>query len=313
LGAAKLRPNTHQKTFVKPYRRWLLVEEPLRTNDIIGGGKMSDTLKPITGYATVKGARIYYRIAGEGKTVVLMHAGIADSRMWEPQFDLFARYFQVIAYDLRGYGKTEMPPGYYAHHKDLYGLLNYLEIPQASLVGVSMAGGKAINFAIEYPGMVEKLILVASGVEGYEFKDSATVEQWPIIESAIERGDYDAAANLETKLWVAGPRRTIDQVDAGVVRLVKEMLLPTYATPPERGIEERLEPAANNRLWEIRAPTLIIVGDQDVPDILSVSKVLLAGIQGSQRVTISGAAHLPNLEKPEEFNRAVLGFLGANL
>jgi pimeloyl-ACP methyl ester carboxylesterase len=279
--------------------------------EITGGGSMLDNTEPVTGYATVKGARIYYRMAGKGKTIVLMHAGIADSRMWEPQFDLFARHFQVIAYDLRGYGRTEMPPGSYAHHRDLYGLLNYLGIPRASLVGVSMSGGKAINFAIDYPGMVEKLVLVASGVEGYEFKDQATVEQWPAIENAIERGDYLSAANLEIKMWVAGPRRTIDQVDPGVVRLVKDMLLPTYATPPERGIEERLEPAATNRLWEIRSPTLVVVGDQDVPDILSVSKIVIAAIQGAQRVTIAGAAHLPNLEKPDEFNRVVLDFLGA--
>jgi len=274
---------------------------------------MLDTKGPIAGYAAVKGARIYYRMAGQGKTVVLMHAGIADSRMWEPQFDLFARHFRVIAYDLRGYGKTEMPPGYYAHHQDLFGLLNYLGIPRASLVGVSMGGGKAINFAIEYPGMVEKLVLVASGMEGYEFKDSATVEQWPAIENAIERSDYLTAANLEIKMWVVGPRRTIDQVDPGVLQLVKDMLLPTYATPPERGIEDRLEPAASNRLWEVRAPTLVVIGDQDVPDILSISKVLVAGIQGAQRVTITGAAHLPNLEKPEEFNRVVLNFLGTKL
>ncbi len=262
-----------------------------------------------TGFAPINGASIYYQVTGKGYPLVLLHAGIADRRMWEPQIPVFAEKYRVITYDMRGYGKTEMPPGYYAHHRDLYRLMDYLGITRANILGLSLGGREALNLTIEHPERVNRLVLVGSGLGGYRMKDQGTIEQWPAIETAIQTGKYEQAAELEMRIWVAGQKRSLQEVDPEVRRLAKEMLIPTYATPPEKGLEEPLEPPASSRLWEVKAPTLLMIGELDVPDMQTIFKVLSAGIQGAQKITIPGTAHLPNLEKPAEFNKAVMDFL----
>jgi len=264
-----------------------------------------------SGYAPVRGARIFYKVIGEGKPLVLVHAGIADSRMWDRQVNDFARRYRVITYDLRGFGKSDSPPGEFAHYKDLAGLLDYLGIQNAALVGCSLGGGTILNLAVRHPDRVAALVLVGSGVEGYQFKDQETKDQWPAIDLAIDQGKYDQAADLEIKLWVAGPRRTVYQVDPDVRDRVHAMLISAYQAGQTQGSEERLEPATLGRLGEVRAPTLVLVGEEDVPDIFRIAELLSNGIAGARRASIPGAAHLPGLERPAEFNQAVMEFLDA--
>ena len=111
------------------------------------------------------------------------------------------------------------------------------------------------------------------------------------------------------KTWLAGPRRRLDQIDASLRQRVRDMLIQSYATPPDLGEEQPLDPPAIGRLREVRAPTLIIVGDEDQPDILAVAELLEAGIVGARKVVMHGAAHLPNMEQPAAFNRIVYDFL----
>lgn len=270
---------------------------------------MIQTKERETGYVRVNGARIYYSVAGNGHPLVLLHAGIADSRMWEKQVDAFAERFQVITYDMRGFGRTEMPRGEFSHHHDLKGLLDHLLATKAYLLGVSMGGAVAINCYLEFPEYVDGLILVDSAVEGYVFKDSKTKEQWAEIDHALEHGQYEEAADLEIKMWVAGPKRSTDEVDPQILKLVREMLLPTYRIPPDRGAEKLVEPPAIDRLYDIRVPTMIIVGDQDVPDIQKISDILVSNIPAAEKIIIKGVAGLPNMEKPDKFNKVVLDFL----
>src|SRR5919112_4353346 len=114
------------------------------------------------GMAEVNGARIYYEVAGEGEPLVLVHAGIADSRMWEGQVAAFAARYRVVRFDLRGFGKTEMVEGPFSHHEDLRGLLDFLGVERTHLVGCSMGGGAVLDFALEYPERVGDLVLVGS-------------------------------------------------------------------------------------------------------------------------------------------------------
>jgi pimeloyl-ACP methyl ester carboxylesterase len=98
--------------------------------------------------------------------LVLIHAGIACSRMWEGQLAAFARRYRVIRYDMRGFGRTEMIEGVYDHHRDLRGLLDSLGAERALLVGCSIGGRTAIDFALKYPGGVR--VLVGSAFVGAE-------------------------------------------------------------------------------------------------------------------------------------------------
>src|SRR5215213_7322991 len=143
-----------------------------------------------TGMAEVNGARIYYEVAGEGEPLVLVHAGIADSRMWEGQFKAFAERYRVIRHDMRGFGRTALVDGAYSHHEDLRTLLDKLKVERAHLVGCSMGGGAVLDFALEYPQRVGNLVLVGSAVGGFG-PDIDPPRQWDEILAAEQAGDLE--------------------------------------------------------------------------------------------------------------------------
>jgi pimeloyl-ACP methyl ester carboxylesterase len=259
-----------------------------------------------TGFADVNGTRLGYEVAGEGHPLALIHAGIADSRMWDDQWDLFARHYKVIRYDIRGCGKSPMPAAEFAHHDDLYALLQFLGVQKTYLVGVSMGG--AIDFTLDHPEMVDALIPVASGVVGRKPSD-AMIEAWKKVEEALDAGGIPAANELELRMWVDGPFRTPGQVAPEVRERVREMNANNFAMGNDEAKPRMLDPMAIHRLAEIHAPTLIVAGDLDQPDILESANILEAGIPGARKVVLHGTAHMPSMERPEEFNRIVLEFL----
>lgn len=262
------------------------------------------------GFAEIKGARFYYEIAGKGRRLVLLHAGIADRRMWDAQFSSFARHFRVIRYDRRGFGRTEIDGNDFSHYEDFYHLLRFLKVEQAILVGCSQGGKIALDFTLEHPQMTEALVLVASALGGFEF-DGEEPRQWAELEQADEAGDLERVNELELQIWVDGPSRNPNQVDASVRERVREMNRIALSAPQNLGTERGLEPPAILRLAEIQVPTLIITGDLDTPATLAAARVLAGKIKGAQAVTINGTAHLPNMERPEEFNSRVLAFLNS--
>ncbi|MGD9895183.1 MAG: alpha/beta fold hydrolase [Dehalococcoidia bacterium] len=261
-----------------------------------------------SGIAEVNGARLFYEVAGEGPAVVLIHAGIADSRMWDEQFEAFAGHFRVIRYDARGYGRSDMPAGPFAHRDDLHGLLHYLGVERAALVGLSMGGSTTIDFTLDHPELAWALVPVATGLSGYQFSESmlrADEEE----EAAFERGDMEAVYEINLRTWVDGPTRPPDAVDPAIREKVRQMQ--RDASTSTEGEPRRLDPPAIGRLAEITAPTLVIAGDADMPDMPAIADLLASGIAGTQKVMIPGVAHMVNMERPAEFNRLVLDFLRA--
>lgn len=264
-----------------------------------------------SGIADINGATIAYDITGDGEALVLIHAGIADRRMWDPQIPDFSQRYRVVRYDLRGYGESTIPPQPYAHHEDLAGLLRHLKIDQAHILGISMGGRVAIDFTLAYPGMVKSLIRVNSGVGEVELSD-VLQNAWAEMERAEETEGLDAVIELETRLWVDGPNRTPDQVSPAIRNKVHAMNAALFARIDEHEAAEELplESAAIERLTEIAVPTLIIVSTEDVPDVRVAADLMESSIAGSRKVVISNAAHMVSMEQPEAFNKAVLEFLG---
>lgn len=254
---------------------------------------------------------LYYEVAGSGPAVVLIHAGIADSGMWDRQMATFADSFRVVRYDLAGYGRSPRPGGTYSHSRDLLDLLDELEIERAALVGNSYGGRIALDTALAAPDRVLALVLVDAGLSDWEWSEE--VRRFGEEEdAALEAGDLDTAVELNLRLWVDGPARGPEAVDPAVRRFIGDMqrlafksLLAAYEQDPPPGPEERPEgvPA------DVRAPTLVIVGDEDVPDIVAISELLEREIPGARRVVMRGVAHVPSLERPDEFDRLVLDFL----
>jgi 3-oxoadipate enol-lactonase len=259
--------------------------------------------------ASINGADIAHGIAGSGPVLTLLHAGIADSRMWRPQFREFAESHTVLALDFRGFGQTKMPAGSYAHYRDLEGLLDHLGISRTVLVGASMAGAVAIDFTLTHPRNVSALILVGSALGGRECTDPQVIAVWQATDELVRNGRLEEAVAMEIKLWVAGPNRNLDEVDPAIRHLVREMILPTYSIPPDIATAEPLEPPAIGRLSEIAVPTLVIVGEHDAQHIRGTADILAAGIRGARKTVMAGTAHLPSLERPEEFNRHLRVFL----
>lgn len=278
---------------------------------------MSESIQSARGFAEVNGAKLYYEVTGTGHPLVLLHEGIADSRMYDDQFHAFAQRYCVVRFDLRGFGQSDLPPrdNPVALHEDLYGLLAFLGIKKTYVLGMSMGGAIALDFTLAHPAMVDALILVAPGVSGYdmtsfEAKYRAIGEE---IEEALKRGDDERASELETRIWVDGPERTPQQVDPVVRQRVYEMNLYNYRhmgtvefPPPQE-----LDPPAIARLGEVAVPTCLIIGDKDVREMLSIIEKLEQGIPGARKVVMHDVAHALNMEQPEEFNRIVLDFLAS--
>ncbi len=268
-------------------------------------------MQPVqAGFAAINGAQVYYEVAGAGHPLVMVHAGIADRRMWDKQFQVFAEHYRVVRYDQRGYGKTVMVDGPYSLRGDIFGLLKFLGIPSAYLMGGSIGGEAIIDFALEHPDMTDALITVGAGLSGFEAKNKGESPKiFEEMDEAYEAGDKTRVAELGIQAWVAGTGRTPDQVDPAIVALVREMFMISLATPDDLGTDQPLDPPAAKRLGEIKAPTLIVVGDRDTATILEIAATLEHSIAGAQCFTMPGTAHVPNMEQPAAFNARVLDFL----
>jgi 3-oxoadipate enol-lactonase len=229
--------------------------------------------------------------------------------MWDPQWATFTRAHRVVRYDMRGFGRSPLEPGRYSPPADLIVLLDELALGPAALVGASMGGGISLQVALARPDLVSALVLVGTGVRGHDWSDYV-MRSWEEEEAALERGDLDQAVEVNLRAWVDGPERSPGEVDAQVRSKVGEMqrraVELALACPDAQ--EEALVLDVGDRLGEISVPTLAIVGAHDVQDVHVVAERLEREI-GATRVTIDGAAHLPNLEKPREFDELVLGFL----
>lgn len=259
-----------------------------------------------TGFAEINGGRLYYEAAGDGPVLVLTHAGLADRRMWDDQFFIFAQQYRVIRLDFWGFGKSRIASRNFFLHDDLYQLLKFLGVEQAHLLGCSLGGRVSLDLALTYPKLVNSLILVGSGLSGYQFEGEGLMHFVKQIIAAREQGDHEREVELKLQLWVDGRSRNPDQVDPRVRERVREMLQGRIGA---LGEGQQPDPAAIGRLRELNVPTLIILGDRDEANIAAIADLLNKNIGGSQKIVIPDTAHMPNMEKPEHFNRIVLEFL----
>jgi 3-oxoadipate enol-lactonase len=242
--------------------------------------------------------------------VALIHAGIADSRMWAPQLRTFAPTHRLVAPDLPGFGQSPIESDVVDYRVSLRAALDAAAMERAALVGTSLGGRVALELALETPERASALVLVGPGLDGHDWS-AEMLAFGTEEEDALERGDLDAAVETQLRAWVAGPRRSLSAVDPEVGSLVAEMQRDAYKLQQGHDDvrENPLDPPASQRLEEVRVPTLVLTGDEDFGYIHEIADKLAAEIPGAERATISDAAHLPNLERPDEFDRIVLGFL----
>jgi pimeloyl-ACP methyl ester carboxylesterase len=269
---------------------------------------------------------IAYDEAGSGPPVILVHAGLADRRMWEHQFWSLAASHRVIRYDWRGRGQSDnVTDGEVTHHEDLLALMDALDLDHAVLVGASMGGGYALNAALEAPERIRGLALICAGLTGYAWRQ-ATVEQFqqsvsPALAARCQRyadrsaprvdpADIEAMAEANVRLMVVGPDRERADFDPLVLQEALKMCQGVFARDWSGPIFQELQPEPNplDRLDEITVPTLVVSGHHDLDGVQEIADLLSEGIKGAERIDLD-TGHLPSIEQPAELSAALVRFL----
>lgn len=258
------------------------------------------------------GARIHFETAGQGDALLLAHAGFVDSRMWDEQFEFFAQRYQVVRYDMRGFGKSDPAQGPVVRRREIVSLLKHLGIPKAVLVGCSMGGANILDFALEYPDMAQALVLVSTAPGGFVLQGEPPPGMMEMF-AALQQNDLQRASELQIQIWMDGMFRKPEQVNPWVRQRAAEMNRiavenQTYLKVDSQPLQP-LDPPAVKRLKEVRVPTLIIAGALDHPEILRAADFMAHEIPSTKKLILPNSAHMPNMEQPDAFNQAVFDFL----
>ncbi len=258
----------------------------------------------------------YERSGLTGSTpLLLIHAGIADRRMWDPVLPALTAARDVVRVDLRGFGEsTERPTGTWSARADVLEVLDHLGVDRAHLVGCSFGAGVCAELALERPGLAASLVLAAPGGALLTEKTDELAAAWELEGKAMEAGDLDAAVEANVTAWVDGPHRGPEVVPAAVRDAVRTMQRRNFELTldwPDEVWEadDELDPEAHVRLDEITAATLVISGGLDIDSIGIAADHLLAGLADVCGVVWPDVAHLPPMERPDDFAAEVLDWV----
>jgi 3-oxoadipate enol-lactonase len=240
----------------------------------------------------VEGAQLAYRIDGEGPDLVLVHAGLADLRMWDPLVALLANRFRIVRYDMRGFGETTTEAGRFSPSDDLAALLSALEIERCVLVGASFGGHIALELAATRPDLVERLVVIDPPLSGWDWSED-TRSFFAAEDEALEGGRIKEAVRLNVE-------RFAGLADAGVQEQVAEMQerafrlhLAVECDPVE------IDPPLSERLTDIPVPVTVVHGEYDVEDFVAIAHTLAERLPSATLHCVARAGHLPALERPE--------------
>ncbi len=237
--------------------------------------------------------------AGSGPAILLLHAGIADRRMWDPQMDALADRYRLIRYDARGFGESGRIEAPYHPYDDAVAVLDAAGADNAVVIGSSMGGSCAIDLAIAHPARVSVLVAVGIGPGG-RTPDAGLRAGWDAVGAAYEAGDIERAIDLDTEMWVQA---------ADISPQVRAWNAAIFARDESHEHELDLDPPAIDRLDGIECPVLAVVGDRDQPFMVAGARALANGVARGRLAVMPGLTHLPSLEAPAAFNAILLDFL----
>jgi 3-oxoadipate enol-lactonase len=224
--------------------------------------------------------------------------------------EAFSERYQVVRYDLRGFGDSPLPGRPFSNVTDLSTVFAHFGLERAALVGNSFGGKVALEFALTYPERVSALVLVAPGLGGHE--DSPAGRAFDEEEDALlDAGRIDDAVELNLRTWL-GPVDAPTRERVGAMqRRALEVIVAAFGREPPPAVEWLEDPPAADRLGSLRVPTLVVIGSEDVADMRAIADRIAAEVPGARKVVLEGVKHLPGVERPDEFNRLVLEFLAS--
>lgn len=264
----------------------------------------------IQGYAELDGGSLYYETAGAGEPIVFIHGSSLDRRMWDDQFEVFARSSRVVRYDIRGFGKSSVPVEgeTYSHHDDLAALLDHLGISSAHIVGLSLGSAIGLDFVLAYPDRSRSLVTAGPWVFGYSSPAVAEIgAAFGSAAAAISSGLGSEAAADSLVGSPAFAESILDKVVLGRLRDIAADYSFWHLSHADPG--SVVTPLALERLSEISVPTLVIMGSREIAANREVGEMLQENVPDARTVEIPDAGHAVNMENPAEFNRVVSGFL----
>lgn len=239
-----------------------------------------------------------------GRPLLLLHAGVADRRMWDPVWRALTAERDVVRLDLRGAGDSvTRPDGPLDPVADVLEVLDAERIGPVDVVGASFGAGVAVDLALTRPGAVASLLLAGPGgallaERTSDFADFAAAE-----DLALTSGDLGGAAEVNVRWWVVGPDREPAAVDAEVRAAVHRMQRRAFdLTLDWDDVEEtELDPPALERLADVRVPTTVLLGAHDLATVHDAARRVAAQVPGARLVTWDDVAHLPSMEQPSRF------------
>jgi pimeloyl-ACP methyl ester carboxylesterase len=249
--------------------------------------------------AEVNGARLWYDEAGDGPTVVLVHGGLGDSRLWEPEVAPLAERFRVVRYDMRFFGNSTGPAGPFSNVDDLVALLDWIKAPHAALVGLSFGGLVAFDAALAIGERCWALAGVAPALSGHD-ADAYTAEQDAAFEAALDAGDLERAMAIDFEVWAP----------LGADDLMRELWHETPdANPLPPGVDPRPAPSpARPRLGELVPPTLVVTARHDPPGFREIGEIVEREAPNARRVEVD-SDHYLTLREPALVARLLVDFL----
>jgi pimeloyl-ACP methyl ester carboxylesterase len=253
----------------------------------------------------VDDGQLYYEEAGAGSAVVLLHGFTLDTRMWDDQFDVLAQRHRVVRYDLRGFGKSSLPTGSYAHADDCKRVMEALGIQRANIVGLSLGGRVSLDVAVRHPAIVSRVVVLDTFVGGYvpsqAFRDASAE-----MAAVARAGDMAKAKALWLDHALFKPAATRPAVRERLHQMVQAYsgFHWTKANP-----EVPVSPPVLPRLSELRIPLMAMVGERDIEDVHAMTSILAKEVAGARKVVIPGVGHMTNMEAPQEVNAHLMKFL----
>jgi 3-oxoadipate enol-lactonase len=258
------------------------------------------------GCKLVNGTRLYYEAKGEGQPLVFIHEFSLDHRMWDDQFYYFSRWYRCIRFDLRGFGQSALPgANSYTYHDDLKTLLIALDITvPVILVGHSLGGLIAVNFALKYPHFTQALVLCSTQIEGYALKEYK-------LDTVINKARRKSIEYAKRK-WFAHDVFSYARKNKPVSEAVWQMI---HFYSGWHLVDDHSSMLEKTPAWEnlenISVPALVMYGSLSPLDFREISEGAAFRIHGAKKVVLPETGHIPNMENPSVFNKELQNFLAS--
>ncbi|WP_266168941.1 alpha/beta fold hydrolase [Dyella subtropica] len=254
---------------------------------------------PHARWVEANGAHLHTELAGQGDAITMLHGFLVDSGQWDGEFAAFADTHRVLRYDLRGFGRSSMPEQPFSHHQDLAAVLDASGIQRTALLTCSGGAATAIDFALEHPDRVSSLVLIGPGYWGRYANSTPEAKDFL---AALQRNDGEAMLESSLRAFVDGPRRLSVQSNPEARARIQAMSAWNFGR--EDGYwrhahwQRTPEPSSLDRLSELRMPALVIVGEEDQPEVIELSLGLADGMPNAHLVHVPDAGHHTNIEAP---------------